>query len=256
MERKHLEKKINSLKSQLETFPLGKILCTRNGNRYKWYHSDDHKSVYIPKKQRKFAEQLAIKKYLTLQLEDSIREKKAIDFYLRHHAPSKAEQMLINMPEYQELLSPYFKPISQEMNDWINASYDSNTKYPENKIHKTSSGNMVRSKSEAFIDMALYTNRIPFRYECMLKLGDIVLYPDFTIRDPLTGKTYYWEHFGKMDDPKYAQTVAAKLKLYFEHGIIPGINLIITFETKEKPFTYEDAKECVHRHFKNSLEQG
>ena len=55
------------------------------------------------------------------------------------------------------------------------------SKYPENKIHVAPSGNMVRSKSEVLIDMQLYTNHIPFRYECELQLGDVTIYPDFTV---------------------------------------------------------------------------
>lgn len=65
------------------------------------------------------------------------------------------------------------------------------SKYPENKIHVAPSGNMVRSKSEVLIDMQLYTNHIPFRYECELQLGDVTIYPDFTVRNPRTGKLYY-----------------------------------------------------------------
>lgn len=61
LESKQLEEQINSLHSQIESLPDGKIICTPNGNGYKWYHSDGHKSVYIPKSERNFAEQLAIK---------------------------------------------------------------------------------------------------------------------------------------------------------------------------------------------------
>ena len=82
--------------------------------------------------------------------------------------------------------------------------YDQNPLFPEQRIHKCASGHLVRSKSEAIIDMVLYTNQVPFRYECALTLGKTVIYPDFTIRDPSSGKTYYWEHFGMMDQPSYA----------------------------------------------------
>ena len=62
---------------------------------------------------------------------------------------------------------------------------------------------MLRSKSEAIIDMILYKNGIPFRYEEKIVLGDVILYPDFVIRHPKTGDFYYWEHFGMMDDEDY-----------------------------------------------------
>ncbi len=92
----------------------------------------------------------------------------------------------------------------------------------------------MRSKSEAMIDMVLRIRKIPFRYKCLLELGGISFYPDFTIRHPVTAAVFYWEHFGIVDDPKYCQKAYSKLYTYFSYGIIPSINLIITYETREK----------------------
>ena len=72
LEHKNLEKKIQSLKNQLLTLPDGKLIVTRNKNHYKWYVSDGKTSTYLPKKQRRLAEQLALKKYLTLELEAAL----------------------------------------------------------------------------------------------------------------------------------------------------------------------------------------
>lgn len=248
-ESKRLEKQIKLLESQIKELPQGKLICARNDNRWKWYCSDGHKSVYIPKKEQQFAEKLAKKKYLSLLVEDMRQEKDAIDFYLRHHKVSKAEELLTNESEYQKLLSSSFQSQEKEMQDWINSQYETCKKYPENLIFKTASGNMVRSKSEVMIDMALYTNAIPFRYECEINLGEMVIYPDFTIKHPKTGKIYYWEHFGRMDDEKYAKHAAAKLKNYIEGGIVPNIDLITTYETKECPLDYESIEKVVKEYF-------
>lgn len=249
LESRRLDEQINSLKSQIESLPEGKIICTPNGKGYKWYRSDEHKSVYIPKSERNLAEQLAIKKYLQQVEKDCIQEKTAIDFYLRHHCPSNAEDLLINKPGYQELLSSYFKPQSEIIKDWIAAPFEQNPKYPENKIHKTSSGNMVRSKSEVLIDMVLYTHKIPFRYECELHFGDYKIYPDFTIMHPKTGKIYYWEHYGKMDDPKYNRNVGDRIQTYVNKGIIPSIDLITTFETSLHPLSIDEVEKIVKEYF-------
>ena len=205
--------------------------------------------MYIPKSERTLAEQLAIKKYLTQIEADCIQEKTVIDFYLRHHNPSKVEDLLINKPGYQELLSSFFKPQSQIIQEWLNTSFEQNPKYPENKIHKTCSGNMVRSKSEALIDMILYTNRIPFRYECALQIGDYKIYPDFTIMHPKTGKIIYWEHFGKMDDPKYNRNVGDRIQIYINNEIIPSIDLIITYETSTHPLSVDEVEKIVNEYF-------
>lgn len=83
-EQQNLEKQIYSLEKQLQHLPEGKLLCARNGNRYKWYQSDGKNHTYIPKKERYLAEQLAAKKYLTLLLEEKQCEKDVIDYYFQH----------------------------------------------------------------------------------------------------------------------------------------------------------------------------
>ena len=95
--------------------------------------------------------------------------------------------------------SVHCTPIEKELAEWQSASYEKNPNHPENLKIQSISGNWVRSKSEALIDMILYVNKIPFRYECGLQLGSRLMYPDFTIRHPKTGEFYYWEHFGLMD---------------------------------------------------------
>ncbi len=133
----------------------------------------------------------------------------------------------------------------------MKSSYPKNENHIENLIHKTYSGNLVRSKSEALIDMFLYKNRIPFRYECPLKLGDVYVYPDFTIRHPRTGEFFYWEHFGMMDDLNYSKNAYSKLQLYTSHGIIPTIQLITTYETKKHPLDAEMVERIVEQYFLN-----
>ncbi len=59
------------------------------------------------------------------------------------------------------------------------------------------------------------------------------MYPDFTIISRRTGKILYWEHDGRMDDPKYAEKAVRKINSYIRNGIIPGEKLILTFETEK-----------------------
>lgn len=87
--------------------------------------------------------------------------------------------------------------------------------------------------------------QIPSRYEAILQINKTILYPDFTIRHPRTGKYFYWEHFGLMDDPSYAKNASAKHQLYISNGIIPNIQLITTYETKENPLSAEMANKIV-----------
>lgn len=231
--------------------PEGKIIFSHTGKYCKWYQSDGKNKTYIPKKKRYLAEQLALKKYLTLQLKGTSYEKKIIDYYLSHHISDAEamEQLMAESSEYQDLLSPYFTNNSKELNDWQHADYEKSQRYPENLIYKSISGNVLRSKSEVLIDMMLYANHIPFRYEEVIQLGDITIAPDFTIKHPVTGQLYYWEHFGKMDDSNYAGNTGNKLQLYISHGIIPSIQLITTYETKKHPLGPDEVRNIIQEYF-------
>ena len=157
--------------------PPGKLTCTKNDNRYKWYISNPHKT-YLPKSQQKLAEQLAYKRYLSLHLNELEAELNAINNYLLATAqPLKSDSLLLECPEFERLLAPYFTPLKQELSDWMQQPYEKNPNFPEALIHKSISGNLLRSKSEAIIDMLLYQNKIPYRYECALQLGNKKIFP-------------------------------------------------------------------------------
>ena len=87
----------------------------------------------------------------------------------------------------------------------------------------------VPGSGNGIIDMLLYKNGIPFRYEEKLVLGSTTIYPDFVIRHPVTGKYYYWEHFGMMDEEEYRNNACNKIRLYCENGTIPSIQLFKGF---------------------------
>lgn len=234
----------------MSLLPPGKLIVTRYQTRYKWYVNDGQNLIYIPKSQRHYAEALAKRKYLTLRLKDLTREKNSINFFLTPHAKNinTANQLLLDS-HYHELLSPYFQLTDQELIDWASSPYERNLNHPEKLVHHSISGNIVRSKSEAIIDMALYVHQIPFRYECSLLLKDIQLFPDFTLLHPHTRQLFYWEHFGMMDNESYAKNSCTKLNLYTSNNIIPSINLITTYETKEHPLSSSLVEEIIQHYF-------
>lgn len=246
-----LDAKIHTLQNQIKQYPQGKLICSRNENRFKWYISDGKTHTYIPRKDRAFAEELAAKNYLSQCLQELTQEKAAIDSYLKKHDSinTRSEQMLTEHAGYKELLSPYFQPASEELTKWMQEPFEKNPNYPEQLTVKTASGHLVRSKSEALIDTMLYMKKIPFRYECALKFGSTTLYPDFTIRHPTNGNTLYWEHLGLMDDPSYFKNAYSKLQFYTSNGIVPSIQLIITCETKESPLDTQLVELLIEHYF-------
>lgn len=85
--------------------------------------------------------------------------------------------------------------------------------YEAGKIHEALSGDMLRSKSEVIIANMLHEREIPFQYEQPLFAGDgTIRLPDFTIS--WAGKTYYWEHLGRLDLTDYAADWKVKQAWY------------------------------------------
>lgn len=186
---------------------------------------------------------------MALLPEDLLHEKRAIQSYLNQHSTTSKSEQLLSRPEYSSLFASHFKPHSQELSDWMTSSYEHNLQHPEHLLHKSISGNLVRSKSESIIDILLHINKISFRYECTLHLGETTLFPDFTIRHLKTGDVYYWEHFGLMDNPTYSQNAYSKLQRYTTRGIIPSIQLITTYETKENPLGTDIVEKIITHYF-------
>ena len=111
--------------------------------------------------------------------------------------------------------------------------------YEEGKIHKTLTDYLVRSKSEVIITNLLVANNIEsFYYEKLLSAPDKTFYlPDFTIH--VNGKTYFWEHVGMLDFPKYKQRWEQKKQWYETH--FPG-QIITTYESGNLT---EDAQQLI-----------
>lgn len=132
---------------------------------------------------------------------------------------------------------------------WASAEYETNTLRADDRIHPSEKGLLTRSKAEAPIATKLEQNGLIFRYEPVLYLGRKKCFPDFAVLHPLNRKKIYWEHFGKMDDMDYAAKNIAKLWDYAEHGYYLGDNLIMTWETKWNPLTFQQINERIQKYF-------
>jgi hypothetical protein len=109
----------------------------------------------------------------------------------------------------------------------------------EGLIHRTSKGLAVRSKSELVIAEALTHAGVPFEYEKPLSLGGTTRFPDFTIEDEISGRTFYWEHLGLLHRGDYRLAWEAKRKWYQANGVLPleaGVGPMgALIETRDEP---------------------
>lgn len=91
----------------------------------------------------------------------------------------------------------------------------------EHLIHKTSQGEVVRSKSEVIIANLLYEKGIDYRYEEPFTGDDgRTVFPDFTYEDAATGELVIWEHLGLLHTADYRRKWQKKKKWYQANGII------------------------------------
>ena len=129
-------------------------------------------------------------------------------------------------------------------------------RFPENPLYKkkgefrSNSGVIVRSKSELLIVNGLEFQHRPFHYEPVLELDGVQYFPDFLVLNPRTRKEYYWEHFGRMDDPEYADRSVLKMKIYAKHGYDIGKPMIYTMETKNEPLSTAQINGIIEKYLK------
>lgn len=127
--------------------------------------------------------------------------------------------------------------------DTMAGRYSTNPSHPEDLIHLTKRGIRVRSKSEVFWDDALSDANAIFRYDSALALKNgKVIYPDFLVFVPESRRLVIIEHFGRMDDPKYAMKNMRRLQEYADSGYILGHDVFFTMETREQPLSHAQIK--------------
>lgn len=249
--RKHFLTKLKIAKEKaLKNVPEGLLRINQTENKTYYYLRTDPKDFqgkYIRKKDTDLARKLAQKDYDEKILRSIEKEIKAIEKYIINCPNIYAEQIYKNLhAERQKLIRPIAEPIEEYIRNWENKEYQGKG-FEENipEIY-TSKGERVRSKSEVIIADLLNKEQIPYRYECPIQLkGWGIVYPDFTALN--VRKEIYWEHFGMMDDPEYAEKAIDKITRYAENGIIQGCNIILTFETKRNPISSKQIKQMIQQ---------
>lgn len=262
----HLKSLIQREQHLIDQYPDGELVIRRNLNRFKWFHvtynqnGTVQKRVYIPKKNQKFAAQLAEKQLHVNHLKSLLQEDNAISQYLSLHdnalnqSASTMEQPA-NVPdrsakdiaEFLNLLQG--QQIGPSGSNWATEPYEQSQERLESCKYQAANGLYVRSKSEVIIADQLFFRGIPYRYEMVLQIRDTRYVPDFTIKDPDTGRIYYWENFGMMDQSAYRQKTLIKINDYISADIIPDFNFIMTFETQDHPLSAYCVSEKIRAFF-------
>ncbi|MBR4768754.1 MAG: hypothetical protein IK088_07240 [Lachnospiraceae bacterium] len=227
------------IQKRISELPSGTLRVSNCRGKATYYKSDGVKQTYLKKSELSHAADLAEREYLEKLLAELNCEKEAILRFCRNYHPSEAEDIYSNQVDSRkELVHPLILPKELYADIW----YREKTAAKQSHLHPllvprdqmTVKNEYVRSKSEKIIADALSRNNVPYVYEAPLFLSGKKLYPDFTILNVEERKTLYWEHFGMLDDEMYLSDVIEKLNLYILSGIMPGDQLIITYESSKK----------------------
>ena len=238
--RTKLEKRRELVRIALSGCPPGYLLKTKSAGRTEFIHIYYENGMRRKKRvKEESAEAILLIKKKCLETEAGILDNnlKLLETLLKGFIPTGAGSIMAGLPEN---LREYFSLSTdmpavysdKEIEQWAAAKYEQSDFMPEAKIHTTSWGLKVRSKSELLIAEKYHERGIPFRYEQVIRYGENIIVPDFTIlRADL--KLFYHEHCGMPGNEKYMKHHKSKLDIYESLGIVPWDNLIVTYDSKD-----------------------
>ena len=163
---------------------------------------------------------------------------------------NKLQEYHPKMFQYGDKLgSEYYLEGDVCVKDWLKKPECQNPSYLEHVIHETKRGPKVRSKSEVIISDVVYDHNILYKNVTRLWINGRWVYPDLELLHPKTRELFWWEHLGKLEDPNYVFKNLDKINVdYARSGIEVGKNLILTYETKDRPLTRSVVEERLKFH--------
>ena len=228
--------------------PKGCLKYQRKGRKTYFYHqfwdenSKSWKRKYIKKENSLLMKELAQKHYYTEIYGVINRNVSALKDLIQKYHPENVQETYEDLSDVRKkLIEPLVISEEERIRQWNLEQYVSNSFHPENLHFETEQGDFVRSKSEVIIANILFQHRKDILYKYEKPLEVLVdrkiktIYPDFTIMNIHTGKIWYWEHAGRMDDPIYANEFVKKTNTYVTNGFLPGKDVIFTYETMANP---------------------
>ncbi len=131
--------------------------------------------------------------------------------------------------------------------EWARQPYRENTKDLQHKTHASARGVKCRSKSEAALLGEYDDARIYYHTDEVILIDGIALAPDIKgLRSD--GKFIYHEHLG-LFTASYREEVRKKEALYAKAGIIPGDNLIYTYDDPDGGINLKLVREVINERY-------
>lgn len=254
------EKSLKSLRAKLQArlinAPEGSLRIThKRGVPFYYHRTKAHKTApgyygkYIKKSEITLIQNLAQKEYEENLLKAIDIQLNEIQKFLTKYNPDLLANVFTKLPKSKRaLITPYVLSDEEYAKSWQNVPFSSKDFAVNDPEIYTERNERVRSKSEKILADKFLKNQIPYKYECPLTLkGYGVVYPDFTLLNKRTRKTFFWEHLGMMDNPIYSESAVTKIESYVKSGIYPGKSLLLTYETKNHPLNIKMVDKLIHK---------
>lgn len=256
-ELKHKEEQLKLLQEQitssLQKAPEGKLRITHKKGKPLYYHKPivnnktSDSGTYIRKKDMLLVQELAQKEYEEILLKNIQNELKTVQNYLNkinENGLTEAYELLSE--DRKRLVIPKVLSVNQKEQQWLEETYTGKGFAINDPEIYTEKNERVRSKSEKILADKFSLEGISYKYECPLNLeGYGTIYPDFTVFNKRTGEIFFWEHFGMMDNPAYAEKAVLKIETYEKNNIFPGRQLILSYETKNLPLNMKVVEKLI-----------
>ena len=259
-QKQEVEKLIRAIEKNRVLTLDGTIYSKKVHGKYRYYvkTSDDNSARYLGEHDAKLIRNLCTKTYALKLKKAAQKELNQLEGCIRLLESARDSEgkdradidtVYTGLPEgIRQNVSPSMYTDDGYAEKWQSEKYQ-NRWEGKGYLFETPRGEKVRSKSEWMIACMLAEAGVPYRYEELIGLHEefgVHLYPDFTVLNKRTRKIYYWEHFGKMDDPEYVDnSFLPKINDYYNFEYLPGEKLLMTFESKEHPFDTTQVKRLI-----------
>lgn len=287
---RELSAELDRILETLEPKPDGgKIICKAYRGATRFYKRNaDGKESYLSTKNADVIATLAGRLYESRMKRAAERERAQLRACLGilckpDRALSDVNDVLAGI---NSQLRPYVTPGAMTDDSYAERWQESNVVVKRRRIHakddyhqfKTMRGDYVGSKSEAIIADRLFANGIPYHYEIAFvpeaetdrtrpvydEYGRLAgyeapgldpyskdtLHPDFYVLNKRTRKAYFWEHLGRLQDPKYCTENLNRIVRIVDAGYTIGEEVLLTHEDSLNPLRLETVDEIIIRYLK------
>lgn len=230
-----------------------RLRIASRGNNPQYYVCEKGQSTkgkYIRKNEIDFARQIANSEYHKVFGKKLHSQLNAVRQCIKAGDLNKLAMIYDQMSsERKKLVIPLLLSDEEYVSQWQNQEYERKPFEPGTAEIYSARGERVRSKSEKIIADQLGSYGIPYKYECPLILDNKLIHPDFTVLNVRLRKQIYLEHCGMMDEKEYSQNAVKRIEMYEKNGIMPGIGIVFTFETRTVPLNTRVLDRIIHEYF-------